>query len=158
NEKGSQPPRSSGVESPNQSHDRSFPPLTTWLPPNHAARLRKASTHRLEPGDAIPRRSPLSRACARGAGMGLPHDLYELGGQGMGGGPGQMMHNINSGLSDSQRAGVRASRGSAVAGSGPGSGLAGPRRRLDPQLLHLAVQVRSLDAELARRVAEVAAV
>ena len=35
-----------GVEFPDRSHDRSFPPLTTWLPPNHAACLRKASTHR----------------------------------------------------------------------------------------------------------------
>src|SRR5207245_9662107 len=79
-------------------------------------------------------------------GLRLSHDMYELVGEGRGRPGGSMMQNLNSRLSDSQRV-KKIRRGR--------SRMAGPRRRLDPELLHLAVQVGALDAQLARGLAEV---
>src|SRR5262249_33492759 len=124
--------------------DRMSPPPPTWLPPNPVERRgRPRRQERGSAGDAIPSPipaqagavpwSPQSSRCSQSR-------MYELA-YGDPAVPIRPKHNMR--LSETQQRLPRLRLGA---------------RGLDAELLHLAVEVRALDPEVPRRVAQVAAV
>ena len=89
-------PRPARRQVPDRSHDRSLPRLATQLPPNHAVRLRKASTHQSGYGDAIPRRSYRKQGMCHPPGIQLGADPYGLQGMAPSARRPRMMQNDNN--------------------------------------------------------------